>query len=84
MILVRPSFDTVTRFNELPSLQDANEAKKKQVTEETFKTLGKLFVAYHIESIFGIALLHSHFLLEEGEILLGTGSLFDEQQKVTS
>jgi hypothetical protein len=82
MILIRPSFDTVTRFNELPSLWEANEARKKQVTEETFKTLGQLFVAYHIESIFGLALLHCHFLLEEGEILLGTGSLSDEQQKV--
>ena len=84
MILTRPSFDTVARFNELPSLQEAIEARKKQVTEETFKTLGQLFVDYHIENIFGLALLHNHFLLEEGEILLGTGSLSDEQQKVIS
>ncbi|CAI2201241.1 4693_t:CDS:2, partial [Funneliformis geosporum] len=84
MILTRPSFDTVARFNELPSLWEAIEARKKQVTEETFKTLGQLFVDYHIENIFGLALLHNHFLLEEGEILLGTGSLSDEQQKVIS
>jgi hypothetical protein len=47
MILTRPSFDTVARFNELPSLWDSIEAKNKQVTEEIFKTLGELFVNYH-------------------------------------
>ncbi|CAB4428327.1 unnamed protein product [Rhizophagus irregularis] len=84
MILTSPSFDTVARFNELPSLQDANEAKNKLVTEEIFKTLGDLFVEYHVESIFDLILLHNHFLLEKGEILLETGSLSDNQQKVIS
>src|SRR5437588_10597571 len=84
MICIKPSFDTVVRFNELPNLWDANEAKNKQVTEETFNVLGQLFLAYHVENIFGLTLLHNHFLLEEGEILLETGSLFDSQQKVVS
>ncbi|CAJ0838106.1 4581_t:CDS:2 [Entrophospora sp. SA101] len=73
MICTEPSFDTVARFNELPNLWDVNEAKNEQVTEETFKTLGQLFVAHHVKSIFGLTLLHNHFLLEEGEILLEPG-----------
>ncbi|CAG8518895.1 13672_t:CDS:2 [Acaulospora morrowiae] len=84
MILTTPSFDTVAKFNELPGLWESNEAKNKRVTEETFKTLGELFVNYHIENIFGLTLLHIHFLLEKGEILLETGSLSDNQQKVIS
>ncbi|CAB4494475.1 hypothetical protein RhiirA5_436574 [Rhizophagus irregularis] len=84
MICTEPSFDTVARFNELPNLWDADEAKNEQVTEETFKTLGHLFVAYHVERIFGLTLLHNHFSLEEGEILLETGSLFDSQQEIVS
>ncbi|PKC55978.1 hypothetical protein RhiirA1_312630, partial [Rhizophagus irregularis] len=43
-----------------------------------------LFVAYHVERIFGLTLLHNHFSLEEGEILLETGSLFDSQQEIVS
>ncbi|CAH1769241.1 6733_t:CDS:2 [Entrophospora sp. SA101] len=49
MICTEPSFDTVARFNELPNLWDVNEAKNEQVTEETFKTLGQLFVAHHVK-----------------------------------
>ncbi|CAJ0908157.1 3794_t:CDS:2 [Entrophospora sp. SA101] len=48
MIYTQPSPDTVARFNQLPNLREANEARKKQVTEETFKTLG-------VESSFGIS-----------------------------
>ncbi|CAG8522681.1 18626_t:CDS:2 [Acaulospora morrowiae] len=84
MILTTPGFDTVARFNELPGLWESNEAKNKRVTEETFKTLGELFVNYHVENVFGLTLLHIHFLLEKGEILLETGSLSDNQQKVIS
>ena len=57
MICTKPSIDTVARFNELPNLWDANDAKDKQVTEDTFKTLGQLFVVYCIESIFGLTLI---------------------------
>ncbi|CAG8804145.1 2282_t:CDS:1, partial [Dentiscutata erythropus] len=62
---------------------NANKAKE-QITKETFKILGQLFVAYHVETIFGLTLLHNHFMLEEGEILLETGSLNNYQQKVIS
>src|SRR6185369_17589027 len=62
----------------------ANEAKNKHVTEETFDILGQLFIDFHVQNIFGLTLLHNHFLLEEGEILLQTGSLFDSEQKIVS
>src|SRR3954454_9746821 len=84
MLLTKPSLDTTARFNELLNLWDANEAKNEQVTEETFKTLGQLFLNYHVERIFALTLLHKHFLLKENEILLETGSLSDYQRKIIS
>ena len=84
MIYTKPVFDTTTRFNELLNLWEANETKNKQVTEETFKTLGHLFLNYHVEKIFALTLLHKHFLLNENEILLETGSLSGYQRKVIS
>jgi hypothetical protein len=84
MMLIKPNFETAARFNELLNLWDANETKNKQVTEETFKTLGQLFLYYHVESIFALTLLHKHFLLEENEILLETGSLSDHQREIIS
>ncbi|CAJ0831447.1 2427_t:CDS:2, partial [Entrophospora sp. SA101] len=45
MIYTQPSPDTVARFNQLPNLREANEARKKQVTEETFKTLVKFITS---------------------------------------
>ena len=55
--------------------------KNKQVTEETFKTLGQLFL---VKSIFALTFLHKHFLLKENKILLETGSLSDYQREVIS
>ncbi|CAG8602304.1 8624_t:CDS:2 [Ambispora gerdemannii] len=52
MIYTQPSPDTVARFNQLPSLREANEARKKQVTKETFKTLVK-FISFGIGGVSG-------------------------------
>ena len=45
MIYTKPSFDIVARFNELPSLGNAYEAKNEHVTEKTLNLLGQLFLA---------------------------------------
>ncbi|RGB25023.1 hypothetical protein C1646_675907 [Rhizophagus diaphanus] len=84
MIYTKLSFDTAVQYNELPNLCCVKKVKNKHVTEEVFNTLGQIFFAYHIQNIFGLTLLHKHFLLEGDEILLQTGSLSDFEQKTIS
>jgi len=42
------------------------------VTERTLKDLGELFVRHKVQDVFGIHLLHGHFMAPEGTVLVGT------------
>ena len=66
----------VEHYNSLPELgvavkrYESTEASKILVSE-----IGKVFVAHHVESILGIALLHNHFLLKTHEMLVNVDSV---------
>lgn len=66
----------VEYYNSLPEL---GVAKERYETRKASKTLvadfGKAFVAHHVESILGLALLHNHFLLQNHEILVNVDSV---------
>ena len=45
----------------------------------TLRALGELFVRHGVQDVFGVHLLHGHFIAPEGTVLLGTEAKLSEQ-----
>lgn len=66
-------FYSSTCFNSLPTIEDAYMDLSNRDQDRLFSDIGKIFVEHKVEGLFGLSLLHNHFLLEENEILVNIG-----------
>ncbi|KKZ62098.1 hypothetical protein EMCG_03415 [[Emmonsia] crescens] len=53
--------------------------EQPNISDATLKALGELFVRNSVQDIFGVHLLHSHFIAPEGTVLLGIEAQLSER-----
>ena len=65
----------ITHYNSLPELHKADILFREANILVVLDTeLATLFVAYRVEKTLGVVLLHNHFLMEPGEMLVTVGN----------
>jgi len=68
--LIQSSYDA-NRFNELPSIEQADAIMRKDaLLDRAFDKLGPVFLAHGMEPHWGIGLLHNHWGINDGEFPL--------------
>jgi hypothetical protein len=56
--------------------------EQPEISDATLKALGGLFVRHDAQDVFGIYLLHNHFVAPEGTVLLGIEAQLSESSTV--
>ena len=71
-ILLPPSSD---HFNSLPDIKQSDCTFKKRCTPKVVSDICQIFREYQVQNIFGLALLHQHFEIQQNEKLITFGNV---------
>ena len=71
-VVLPPSSD---HFNSLPEIIQSDHVFKKRCTPEVLGDICQIFRKYRVQDIFGLALLHQHFEIQQNEKLVTFGNV---------
>ena len=71
-VVLPPSSD---HFNSLPDIIQSDHVFKKRCTPEVLGEICQTFRKYQVQDVFGLALLHQHFEIQQNEQLVTFGNV---------
>ena len=71
-VVLPPSSD---HFNSLPDIKQSDHTFKKRCTPEVLSDICQIFRTHQVQDLFGLALVHQHFEIQQNEKLVTFGNV---------